>query len=260
MGLFGKFLRKKEKEVTPGGSDVYRYSELPNRGFRAPESMGTYAREVTERFESVFPGRESFVYHEMVSDLVHIDVNIMRPTQEQPFYVLYTTGMSDLPMTLPDEVEHKEKYQYAELFQFLPASWNLGKEFDIDKDLSRASYWPIGMMKFLARFPHQYQTWLGWGHTIPNGPDYAPLDDTVGFGGIVLSGGGDGPLGALKAKDGKELHFYHVIPAYKEEIEYKLKYGMEALDALFREKELPVVLDIRRPNLCADFHEVLDAE
>ncbi len=259
MGFFGKFLRKKEKEVTSGGSDVYRYQELPDTGPRVPERSCVYAGEITARFEELFPGRESFVYHEIVSDLIHVDVNIMRPTEEQPFYVLYTTGMSDLPMTLPDEIADREDLKYAEVFLFLPKEWHLGKEYDLDKDLSHASYWPIQTLKFLARFPHQYQTWLGWGHTIPNGPDYTPLDDTVGFGGIVLSGGGSGPLGTLKTKDGKEVRFYHAIPAYKEEIEFKLKYGMEALEERFK-KGLPTVLDIHRPNLCADFHEVLDAE
>ncbi|MFQ8729786.1 MAG: suppressor of fused domain protein [Enterocloster bolteae] len=44
-----------------------------------------------------------------------------------------------------------------------------------------------------------------------------------------------------------------VVPAYREEIEYKLEYGMEALDKRFSEGNLPMVLDIHRPNYCADF-------
>lgn len=259
MGIFGKFLRKKEKEISPGGSDIYRYEELPKQEFQVPQAFGTYAEEVTARFEEIFPGRESFVFHELVSDLVHIDVNIMRPTEDAPFYVLYTTGMSDMPMTLPDEIQDREDLKYAELLMFLPADWEFGKEMGIDQDLPSRYFWPVGMMKFLARFPHQYQTWLGWGHTIPNGPNYAPLDDSVGFGAAVLTGGGEGPLGTLKAKDGKLIHFYMVVPTYKEEIQYKLKYGMEKLEELFQGDDFPMVLDIHRPNLCADFHEVLDA-
>lgn len=49
-----------------------------------------------------------------------------------------------------------------------------------------------------------------------------------------------------------------LIPAYKEEIEYKLKYGMEGLSQRFAEGKLPVVLDVHRPNFCEDFKEILD--
>ena len=47
-------------------------------------------------------------------------------------------------------------------------------------------------------------------------------------------------------------------PAYKEEIEYKLKYGMGGLSQRFAEGKLPVVLDVHRPNFCEDFKEILD--
>lgn len=257
MGFLDKFRKKKQPEVSPGGSPIYRYETPEDQGWRPPEAVGTYAGEITEHFEALFPGRESFVFHEIVSDLVHIDVNVMRPTEKQDFYVLYTTGMSDLPMTLPDELADREDLKYAELFLFLPGYWELGSTGDLDSNLPYQWFWPIRILKFLARFPHEYKTWLGWGHTIPNGPDYTPVCDGVGFGGVVLSGGG-GDLGQMDTKDGHHISFFMAIPAYKEEIEYKLKYGMEALDKLFREKDLPMVLDIRRPNLCPDFKEVLD--
>lgn len=256
MGFLDKF-RKKKPEVTPGGSPIYRYEASEDQGWRPPQTCGTYAEEITAHFEALFPGRESFVFHELISDLVHIDVNIMRPTAENNYYVVYTTGMSDLPMTLPDEITNREDLKYAELYLFLPGGWDLGKTGDLGKDLPYASYWPIQMLKFLARFPHEYQTWLGWGHTMPNGPQYAPLCDGLGFGGVVLDQT-DGHLNALDTKDGTRISLLFAIPAYKEEIEYKLKYGMEALSKRFADGKLPMVLDIHRPNLCADFKEVLD--
>ncbi len=254
MGFLDKFLGKK-KGVTPGGSPIYRYEERKDEGLRTPENVGVYAREVDQRFEELFPGRESRVLHEILSDIVHIDVHVMWPTQEQNFFVLYTTGMSDMPMNLPDEIPAKdrERFKLSELYLFLPGDWPLCQ----DEMPPEESYWPIRMLKFLARFPHEYKTWLGWGHTIPNGPGYAPLDDSVGFGGAVLVRGGDGPLGSIETKDGHRLNLYNLIPAYKEEIEYKLKYGMEALEEIFKEK-LPMILDPKRPNLCEDFKEVFD--
>lgn len=256
MGFLDKF-RGKKPEVTPGGSPIYRYETPEDQGWRPPQAYGTYAEEITEYFGALFPGRKSFVYHELVSDLVHIDVNIMRPTPENNYYVVYTTGMSDLPMTLPDELADREDLKYAEVFLFLPGDWDLGEALQSASGLPYSSYWPIHTLKFLARFPHEYKTWLAWGHTMPNGPDYTPMCDGVGFGGIVLDRAG-GHLSALDTKDGTHISFLFAIPAYQEEIEYKLKYGMEALSKRFAEGGLPMVLDIHRPNLCADFKEVLD--
>ena len=48
-------------------------------------------------------------------------------------------------------------------------------------------------------------------------------------------------LGKLLAIEG-----YEILTAYD---------GMEALDKRFSEGNLPMVLDIHRPNLCADFKE-----
>ena len=56
-----------------------------------------------------------------------------------------------------------------------------------------------------------------------------------------------------------------VVSAYREEIEYKLEYGMEALDKhkleygmetldkRFCDSGLPMILDIQRPNYRKDF-------
>lgn len=254
MGFLDKF--RKKPVTSPGGSPIYRYETPKDQGLRVPQAFGTYAEEITAHFEALFPGRESFVFHELLSDLVHIDVNILRPTEKDNYYVLYTTGMSDLPMTLPDELPDQEAWKYAELYLFLPGDWDFGKTGDLDRDLPESSYWPIRVLKFLARFPHEYETWLGWGHTMPNGPDYTPLTEGAGFGGVVLAQ--PSAVAPLKTRDKKQLSFYLVIPAYKQEIEYKLKYGMEALDKLFVQNKLPLVLDLHRPNCCADFTEVLD--
>ncbi len=259
MGILDKFHKKKQTkppEVSPGGSTIYRYKTPEDRGWQPPRSVRCYGEEVTEHFQALFPNRKAFVFHELISDLVHIDINILQPTEKDDYYVLYTTGMSDLPMTLPGEIADREDLKYCELYLFLPGGWNLGKTGDLNSDLPASSYWPIGLLKFLARFPHDYKTWLGWGHTVPNGPQYAPLAEDVDFGGAALAQPSCVP--PLKSKDGAEVKFYMVIPAYREEIEYKLKYGMEELGKRFAEGGLSLVLDPHRPNLCAGFTEVLD--
>ena len=126
MGIFEKF-RKNKKEVTPGGSPIYRYEEQENREFQMPAEMGRYAGEIEAQFAQLFPDHKSFVFHELLSDLVHIDVHVICPDEELPFYVLYTTGMSDLPMSLPEEIADREDLKYAELYMLLPGDWDLGR-------------------------------------------------------------------------------------------------------------------------------------
>lgn len=253
MGFFARF--RKKKDVSPGGSRIYRYGEEPDYT-EIPEGSGKYAQEVTAHFEKLFPGRKSGVLQEVVSEYVRLEVHILRPTAEQDFFVLYTTGMSDRPMSIPQDIPEKdrERLELAELYMMLPGDWKLVE----GESPTQEVYWPILLMKFLARFPHEYKTWLAGGHTVPNGPDYEPYDPATAMGGTVLVGGGEGTLGHLDAQDGRRINLLCVMPAYKEEIEYKLKYGMEALDKLFQEQEVGPVLDLRRPNLCADFKEVLD--
>ena len=231
MGLLDKLLKKgpKASEVTKGGSPVYRYEETEHEAWRPPQAYGEYAEEISGHFKALFPNREEFVYHELISDLVHIDVNIMRPTEERPYYVMYTTGMSDMPMTLPEEIADREDLKHAELFMFLPGEWNPGETGQLDSDIPDSEYWPIRLIKYLARFPHEYHTWLGWGHTIPNGAEYGPLCAETEMGGVVLVQTG-GDMGSMQAEDGTEINFYMVVPVYREEIEYKLEFGMEALD------------------------------
>lgn len=254
MGLLDKLLKKgpKADEVSKGGSPIYHYDENENKEWRPPQAYGEYAEEISRHFKELFPDREEFVFHEILSDLVHIDVNIMRPTEERPYYVMYTTGMSDLPMTLPEEIADRDDLKYGELFMFLPKEWNPGQEGKLNSDIPDSEYWPIGLIKYLARFPHEYNTWLGWGHTIPNGAGYEPICADSKMGGVVLVQTG-GDMGSMKAEDGNEINFYMVVPAYKEEIEFKLEYGMEALDKRFAEGNLPMILDIHRPNYCEDY-------
>ena len=269
MGFLDRFKKQKEvparpakadtaprtDEYSPGGSPIYRYKTPEKQGFRPPETEAASMEAIEKHMDKIFPNRGGFVYHEIMSDLVHIDVHILRPAGPDDCYVVYTTGMSDLPMNLPEEIADREDLKYAELYILLPGGWNVGEEGAAARDVPYESFWPIQMLKFLARFPHEYRTWLGWGHTIPNGPQYTPICDGVGFGGAVLT---QPSLVPPLETGGRKISFYMMVPAYKEEIEYKLKYGMEGLGQRFVENRMPMVLDIHRPNCCADFTEVLD--
>lgn len=251
------FIFNRKKKVSTDGTnvDIIRYQEDEKREWTIPQDSGVYLEEIQEHIDKVFPCKEAtpFVFHEILSNLVHIDVNIIPPEGKRDYYVIWTSGMSDLPMTVPDGNYDKRQYERAELFMFLPKDWNLGKVGDVDEKIEDEYYWPIYWIKYLARFPHEYHTWLGVGHTLPNGEDYEPLGKGTRMGGFFflpcISLGPDYPgVENLICKDGTTINFLWAIPMYKEEIEFKLEAGFDEMMTLFSEKNFPRVLDPDREN------------
>ncbi len=251
------FIFKRKKKVSKDGTrvDIIGYSNDDDRAWEPVAESGKYLEEMTEYIDKVFPCGEgkSFVFHEILSDIVHIDVNIIPPEGSRDYYILWTSGMSDLPMTLPDGDYDKKDYERAELFMFLPKDWKFGEIGESAEGVGEEYYWPVRWIKYLARFPHEYKTWLGTGHTLPNGEDYSPLGAGTEMGGFfflpVISLGEDNPgIDALVCKDGTRINFLWAIPMYKEEIEYKLEEGFEAMMDLFSDVSFPRVLDPKRKN------------
>lgn len=218
--LFGGKKEKKSK----GGSDIYNYDQVNDVEFNAKGAK--YADEIDAHFSNLYPGRKTSVFHELVSDTVHIDLNIMEPTDEEPFYVVYTTGMSALPMHLPEELKKDYGHlKYGELQLQLPREWHVGDEaFKQDEN-----YWPFRLLKELARFPHKYNSYLGYGHTIPNSADYIPYAGNTKLNGAVLALFGEDDMCTVTTSDNEIIMLYSVIPLYKEEMDYKLEAGVDVL-------------------------------
>src|SRR6185436_18632705 len=103
--------------------------------------------EEIERHLARFGVEPQNVLHEIISDLVHLDVHLCDPTPERNFYTLFTTGMSDLPMTTPEGLD---ELRYAELMLCLPAGWPIQEGAGVDP--REEHYWPIRLLKALARF------------------------------------------------------------------------------------------------------------
>src|SRR5215831_18616558 len=162
---------KGDGERNPDGSRILRY-EARERKWEAapPPSQGI---EEIEKHVATYFGAPATVFHEIVSDLVHIDVHIIPPHAERDCWTLFTAGMSDRPMSPPEGADDEK---WAELMISLPPDWTLDKlsvtppPADLEK-----WYWPIRWLKQLARFPHTCETWLGSGHTIPNGDPPEPF-------------------------------------------------------------------------------------
>jgi hypothetical protein len=83
----------------------------------------------------------------------------------------------------------------------------------------------------LARFPHEYETWLFDGHTIPNGDPAEPLDDSTEFIGWLLTFPATVPeeFMRLELSEDKSIYFLAIVPLYQSEMDFKLHQGTEKL-------------------------------
>ncbi len=176
-------------------------------------------------------GRVATVFHEIVSDDLHIDVHHVRSTLFRRYEVLVTTGMSAKPMATPEDAK---QFQFAEVLVLLPKGWPLAKA-DFDNE---SSYWPIRLLKDLARFPHHANTWLGFGHTVANGDSegdttpYAP--STALCASILLPSSTLGEKAwSFKSRSGATVHLWAAVPIYMSELKFKLEQGTDELLNLF---------------------------
>ncbi len=234
-----------EQPKSKDGSAIYRH-EFRDRDFEPATGDEENIEAVTQHIES-YVGPVEMVFHELISDLVHIDIHWVKPTAGRPWHTLVTSGMSDHPMTVPDVCS---EFQYAELSVKLPANWKVSqKAFKSEKN-----YWPVRLMKTLARLPHEFETWLGIGHTVPNGDPAEPYADNTTFScALLLPPDPDTTaegFHCLKRNDGQKIWFYSVVPLYERETNFKLAKGLEKLLQRFSSNGIGDVIDVNRPDIC----------
>ena len=164
------------------------------------------------------------VFHELVSPDIHVDICVVPPSDERDYYTLVTMGMGAHRMNVPEELA-EYKLERAELAIALPPDWKLDEESLKDERW----YWPIGLLKVLARLPISNDTWLGFGHTMDKQSPFA--EDTelcaallVGPQDVVWNGGE-----VCTLPSSEEVNFYQVIPLYRNEMEYKMEHDADAL-------------------------------
>jgi hypothetical protein len=177
------------------------------------------------------------VLHEIISDVVHLDVLVVKPTATRPFYTLVTAGMSALPMNVPEGVPGGDLNQLAELIFTLPAtnrylSNDVEVDHDVDDDDDNSDYYPIGDLKMYARYPHLAETWIGLGHTlvssdppVPIAADTEMIGYLVSYPSVIASH----QLWNFEASDGKRINLYQLYAIHSDELAFKLKTSGEDL-------------------------------
>jgi hypothetical protein len=227
-----------EQELSEGGQPIFRHKPR-EKAFDLVTGDEQSIQAIVDHIETHL-GKIDMVFHELISDLVHIDVHEIKPTPERNFWTLVTTGMSDRPMTVPDGVDDA---RFAELMICLPPSWKVSEKGFQEE----ANYWPIRLLKILSRLPHEYDTWLAPGHTVPNGDPPEPYVPKTEFCCALVVNPLTTPpeFDQLEVAPGKVVHFLAVIPLYLEEVDLKLKSGSEEL---FQKLEKQGVTELLKPG------------
>ena len=188
-----------------------------------PEVYTEEEMEAVEGHIQQYFGKVENVFHELVSPDIHVDICMVPPTEERDYCTLVTMGMGAHRMNVPEElVEYK--LERAELAIALPADWKLDQESMKDEKW----YWPIRLLKSLARLPIASDTWLGFGHTMDNKENFA---ENTKLCAAILTGPQSTEEGSevCTLPGGEEVNFYQVIPLYEDELDYKLEHDADAL-------------------------------
>ena len=223
MGLFDRFKKKEKKEdLMP----LYLYDEKD-------------LNEVDEYISKAFGNFEN-VFHEIISPDIHLDVCFIPPTNEEPFFKLVTMGAGAYEMAIPDEWK-EYRLERAEYVIYVPKEWNLNSP-------EIADYWPIKVLKDVARLPILCDTWLSFGHTTQDDEEGSPYAPNTKFNSVVLDfcENHQGEV-RLETSSGKTINFYQIIPLYPEELEFKMNNDAETLIDLFDKKNIEYkIVDINR--------------
>lgn len=231
-------------ERSKSGVPIIGYEQVDTQWCAPNFGEEGHIEKMDEHIER-YIGNIEMVYHEVVSDIIHLDINYIKPNNEQNYHTFITSGVSILPMT---PMKGAENDTYIELMICLPNEWIVSEEsFKLDE-----YYWPIRFLKMLGRFPHVYKTWLGFAHTIPNGNPTEPLTKGTKLCGAILLPpvGINSQFWSLQIDESKVINYYCVIPVFKEEMKHKLKYGSDSLIDKFDENDVSIVVDLQRKNTC----------
>ena len=165
MGLFSRFRKDKKRKETEPALPMYLYDDSEI------EAIDSFICDMFGNYKNVF--------HEIASPDIHLDVCIVEPTEEDPYYKLVTMGAGAYKMAIP---EKWQKYQldYAEYVIYLPKDWNINSGEDSD-------YWPIKALKDVARLPIWCSTWLSYGHTTQSDEEESAYAPNTRFNSVVLN-------------------------------------------------------------------------
>ena len=233
MAMKDWFKRKSAPKTigeSKGGSRLIKYGDdetpKPEMGM-LEESTLEYIEERELIYDQFF-GESDTVLHELIPLIPHIDVYRFPPNSERNFYTFVTGGMSDLPMNSPSDVG--VDYRRAEIIFYSTENRDEYPE----------------LLRFLAHFVHDNNTWLHWGHTMPNGQPPEPLFGTEDLDTLLFMPTIVDPDSSLSDKlqiESDPVNLLWCVPITTAECQLKLDEGSDALYDLFDANEHPFAFD-----------------
>jgi hypothetical protein len=239
-------MRGTDGERSPGGSAILRHQPVDREFAQAKSDIST---DEVEQHISRYFGTPENVFHEIASDVVHIDIHFVPPASDRDWWTLFTTGMSGLRMSVPEGAQHLAR---AELILKLPSWWRIEtfQESPMSAKDESEWYWPFAQLRWLARLPHEYRTWLSIGHTIPNGDPPTPFaPNTKLCAWLILAPLAESEAQSCTLSDGQIVNVYVVHGLTTDELDLKLKKGTDALVDRFDEVGISEILDPRRESV-----------
>lgn len=203
-------------------------------------------RRACEAHLTEFLGDDFDLLSEKVSVGIHLDLYVFRPIKEFPYLTLVTSGLADMAMNAPEGLPDR-----LELLVALPVGWPGIDPLDSDLLSDEANYWPIRMLKDIARIPSTYNSFLTWGHTIvdEDGDLFAPESP---FNGAIVGPPLGYPPPMMRAVTPVgDVDYLAIFPTTPAEMDFKVATpgGGEALIDRFMENEVTAVIDPNRPSV-----------
>lgn len=201
------------------------------------------------------------IIHEILSPYVHLDVLVVPNCAGSGSTALVTCGMGCRAMNTPAA---QRRYARMELAICLPPDWpplTAGSPLAMTMPNNIATdsahglgpgAWIVPGLQFTARMPFQYDTWLGEGHTIPNGDPPEPLcDGTKLCCSLIAKPKRLGrPFHRLTLPDGGDVYFWAIVFITKEEMKYKLRRGAPALMKKLAAHRVDERIQLNRKSAC----------
>ena len=199
--------------------------------------------EVLEEYIEKTYGKFDEVFHELKSPDIHLDIYVVKPTDQNPYYQLITVGVGAYQMQVPDEFKGLGMDR-VELVTFLPPDWNVKSPAEVD-------YWPIRMMKQVGRISIAHNTWIGEGHSFSS-EDGMPYAENTKLNScfLIYAGAYTGEKHSILLPTGKKVVFLQIIPLYPEELKFKMENGTYALAQCLDEQGINLIIDPKRKNVC----------
>lgn len=227
-----RVLRPYSQEPTPSRVQAaYYYSK---------RAIATIASHIEQNF-----GVPSWVDEDLDGKYVKVDINVIAPTEDKPYYFLVTSGLGAFHMIIPNSCP-KQELNRAEFVMVLPPDWR----FDAESLRDDRWYWPLRILRACAYITASKAVLMYEGFIYDADSNLA--DNTQLCGCMLVPADCDPTIASLGAGEcklslGKKVNFYLLAPLYNDEIYFVDKHGPAQL--LREVVEHGLVVDLHRPHL-----------